>query len=254
MTGIALILSINYISHDSKVSKKIIYAGYLIFSLYCVWLSNCSNAYLGLIVVICAYLLLKVVHIIDKKQLVVICLICCCLVTGILYGFLSSQQENAEFTDFETQLNTYSSSRYAIWKDSYYSHKENMLFGVGNIKLEKQERYQYMLDKGIDEGYDINSSMEQMAGTHNGYVGMISCTGILGLLFFVLGLWRKIIHAEILNDGFWYLAVIFILMLNLFECMFVLSFNFSCLMLFIVLALNNNCADHNKQPQSEVSK
>ncbi len=239
MTALAIILAINYISKDMSALKGFLAMIYFIFSLYCVEISNCSNAYVSLIAVACAYLVVKFVKYFTKKKLTVICLICCVLVTGVFYGIAAIHGEYDEYTTLEFKINDLSTERYAIWKDSYYSHQEEALLGCGNITLEKRDRYQYNLDKGIDRGFDINSSLIDYVGPHNGYIGMISCTGILGFIAFLGLLIKRILNSRSLDKPYWYLAIIFILVINLFECMMPVSKNFITLYMFLILAMDD---------------
>lgn len=241
MTGIALLISLAY--WDSKKPKafKASYIIYFIFSLYCISYSNCSSADVALICVVIAIIIEKLTCL-NKKHLILICLSGAILATTGIYSFAAYNDEFST-TDFENDLNMYSTQRYTIWKDSYYCHKDELLFGCGNITLEKRDRYQYKLDKGETLNRDINGSLIDFVGPHNGYIGMISCTGLIGFLAFALAFIKKISVSKLLNDSCWYLVIIFILVINLFECMMPISKNFCSLYMFLILAMGDDNED-----------
>lgn len=238
MTGIALLISISYFSINLSKKKKIAYIIYFIFSLYCILYSNCSNAHVALIAVVLAVIIVKNSNIITKKRMVVICFAFVIAATGSIYVFSAIHEEFGEYSELENIVNDLSTQRYTIWKDSFYCHKDELLFGSGNITLEKRDRYMYIVEKGTDYGMDVNGSLIDFSGPHNGYIGMISCTGIVGFVAFVLVVLKKIKESMYLNSRSWYLAAIFILFINLFECMMPISKNFCCLYLFIILTMN----------------
>lgn len=238
-TGLAIIIALNYIPKCKDNKKKILLGLYFAFSIYCVWLSNCSNAYVALMTVAIAAIIVKKTSFFTKKSLTITCLICCVLATSCAYFIAAINDDSVGFTDFETKLDTLSTNRYAIWKDSYYSHQDEALLGCGNLTLEKRDRYQYNLDKGIDLGLDVNSSLVDYVGPHNGYVGMLSCTGILGFIAYLAVVIKKILDSKSLNKGYWYLAIIFILMINLFECMVIINKNALCMYMFLILAMDD---------------
>lgn len=239
MTGIAFLLSISYFSKAWSGKRKICYAFYCMFSLYCVVLSNCSSSHAGLFLVAGIFLIVKKFRIIDVKKILILATLGALLITGMVYGFVHIHGNSVEYTLFEKQLDAVSSSRYTIWKDSYYSHQEELILGCGNITLEKRDRYQYNLDKGNDLGLDIDSSLIDYVGPHNGYIGTISCAGLLGFAAFIALLLKKINDSKSLNQGYWYLAIIFILVINLFECMMPISKNFVTLYMFLILAMDD---------------
>lgn len=84
-------------------------------------------------------------------------------------------------------------------------------------------------------------------GIHNGYLGMISATGITGFLLFVSILIQKILRAGLLNNEKWYLLLVFIFTINCFESLFIIGRFFQCFCMFLILETdvdveeNNNC-------------
>ncbi len=238
MTGMAMLITLNYLSRNMSSGKKITLGLYYAFSAYCILISDCSSVMVGLAAVIGAAVLVKVIKPISKKRIIFICLACCIAVTGGAYGYISTYEEY-RLTYTEYDIDKFTSHRYVIWKDCYHSHQEELLLGCGNVTLEKRDRYQYNLDKGVDYGYDINGSLIDFYGPHNGYIGMLSCAGIIGSLFFLLAFIKKILECKALNKKSWYLMAVFLLVINLFECMIIVSKNFCCLYLFLILAMDD---------------
>lgn len=239
MTGIALLIAATYLSKNMSLMKKIAAGVYFIFSLYCVWLSNSSASQVAMMAALCAFALVKYVKIFTPKRITVICLACSIVATGLIYGFIAFQNEDYN-TPAEDKLNQLSTQRYAIWKDSFYSHKEELMLGCGNITLEKRDRYQYNLDRGIDWGLDVKGSLVDYVGPHNGYIGTLSCTGILGSIAFLLAFLKKIKDSSLLGEKHrFYLPMVFIFVVNLFECMIIVNKNFYSLYLFLILAMDD---------------
>lgn len=235
-TGLAMICALNYVNHDNKI-KMIIY---YLFSLYCVLYSNCSSAQLALIIVLIVFFIVKIYKKISKKRVVLVFLICCALSSFMIFSIAEYHEEQGVFTEFEAKIESVSSQRYSLWKDCYYSHKEEMLFGCGNLVLEKKDRYQYLLEKGIDSGIDIESSIAKFPGPHNGYIGIISCTGIIGFISYIFAVSKKIIDSRSLGHKYWYLAIIFILIINIFECMVIINKNAICMYMFLIIAMQED--------------
>lgn len=239
MTGMAVLITLNYLSKNMSAGKKIAFVLYYIFSAYCIIFSDCASVLVGLVGATGAFILVKLIKSVNRKKIIFICLACCIAVTAGAYAYISTYEEY-RITYTEYAIDQATSHRYGIWKDCYHSHQEEMLLGCGNITLEKRDRYQYNLDKGIDYGYDINESLIDFYGPHNGYIGMLSCAGILGSLMFLLTFIKKIADCKMLNKKSWYLLVVFLLVINLFECMIIISKNFCCLYLFLILAMDDN--------------
>lgn len=252
VTGLTLLLSLVYYPKDKRFLAKLGYLLFFGFSLYCIWYSNCSSSHVGLIIVLITAVIVNKTHFVTQTRVVVACLLCCVLATACIIGFINSNNnEFGQYSLLEERIDYYSSQRYTIWKDCYYSHQDEAWLGCGNITLEKRDRYQYNLDKGIDLGLDIRGSLIEYVGPHNGYIGMISCTGILGFIAFILLLLKKIVDAKALKTRHWYLAVIFILIINLFECMMPISKNFCSLYMFIILAMGDDNNEKNLPLESE---
>lgn len=239
MTGLAILLAISYLHKELSSGKRICMAIYFVFSLYCVLYSKCSNAHIALLAAAMAFIIVCKFKLFTPKRIIITCLACCILATGCMYYIAGSNSPNEPYTAFEEKLNSLSTNRYTIWKDSYYSHQEELLLGCGNMTLEKRDRYQYNLDKGNDLGFDINGSLIEFVGPHNGYIGTISCAGLLGFAAFVALLLKKINDSKSLEQRYWYLAVVFILVVNLFECMMPISKNFVTLFMFLILAMDD---------------
>lgn len=245
MTGLALIISLNYFYKGMDRRKKIVYAVYVIFSLYCILVSNCSSAIVGLAACAFVVYLVKKFKCFTRKTVIIWCAILAVLASSSVLVYISMQNELGAYTEEEGKMSRLTTGRYAIWKDCYYGHNDvdKLLLGCGNITLEKQERYEYMLTKGPDYGYDKDGSLSELVGTHNGYIGMLYCTGIFSALLFMCILFKRIRTSNILNKKYWYLAIIFVVVINLVESMIILSKNFPCLYMFLILAMDDEKTD-----------
>ena len=142
----------------------------------------------------------------------------------------------------ETTINDVSSNRYAIWKSCIIEQENHFWFGAGNLAMEQDNRTELF---GFDGRYTPEIIRGVHYGPHSGYIGMISGTGWLGFALFIMILIQRIRSAEILKEGNWYLAIIFILAINLFESLFILNRFFTCFYMFMILEMQNSIEDAN---------
>ena len=153
------------------------------------------------------------------------------------------------YEPFEQSLDSMSSGRYRIWKEAIMVQGENPLFGVGNLKTEREERMELVHEmnadsiretgKGIPEGYLSVCGM----GIHNGYMGLISATGILGFILFISILIRTILRSGSLSKDKWYLLLVFIFTINCFESLFIIGRFYGVFLMFLVLETDMNNMD-----------
>src|SRR5699024_496729 len=90
-----------------------------------------------------------------------------------MIGYYESEQA-LSYERVEDKLSSLSSSRYIIWKESFLIQQDSLLFGKGNLKLEKEARKEL-----VDKVKPMESTRFYAAtelGPHNGYIGMISGT------------------------------------------------------------------------------
>lgn len=247
MTALAIIIAFNLISKNDTKARKLVIVVYMLFSLYCVNLSECRSAMLSLFACAVAWAIV----VISKKKITGRMLVICAfavalLATGGIYGFMANNADTGlyKFTESETAFEKASTNRYWIWKSGYFAHQDNKLLGVGSPKNEIDDRNEFVYQNLIDIEYGVSSYKETDLGTHNGYLAMIYCTGMLGFILFMAALLQKILEAKSMKCGGWYLAVIFFMSVNMFETMTIVSRFFVCLMTFIILAMDNNDEEH----------
>lgn len=247
MTALAIIIAFNLISKNDTKARKLVIVVYMLFSLYCVNLSECRSAMLSLFACAVAWAIV----VISKKKITGRMLVICAfavalLATGGIYGFMHVNESEGlySYTETETSLQDISSSRYYIWKSGYYAHQDNRMLGTGSLNLEMNDRNSYIYQYYVDNGYDVETFAKTDLGPHNGYLAMIYCTGMLGFILFMAALLQKILEAKSMKCGGWYLAVIFFMSVNMFETMTIVSRFFVCLMTFIILAMDNNDEEH----------
>ena len=149
-----------------------------------------------------------------------------------MIGYYESEQA-LSYERVEDKLSSLSSSRYIIWKESFLIQQDSLLFGKGNLKLEKEARKEL-----VDKVKPMESTRFYAAtelGPHNGYIGMISGTGWLGFLVFIAILIQRIRRSKSLESGNWYLLLIFFFAINCFESLFILNRFFICFYMFLIL-------------------
>lgn len=238
MTGLALIIFFTYIKKKTSIKMAILQSMYIVFSVFCIWYSDAKSAIVGLLAALFALIALKLIKLLTPRKIVLVCLTGCVITMAVITGFISMQGES--FTENECKLNRVTTGRYSIWKDCVNAHADNLVLGCGNISLEKQDRAEYNYEKGVyNEGLELVDVKEYL-GTHNGYYGMLYCTGILGALAFLALLIKRTREANSLKIGSrYYMSIIYILVINLVECFMVVGKNYCIFMLFLILAMNS---------------
>lgn len=233
MCAFAVILAVIY--YDKNIFNKKIILIYGIYNLIAMILFGCRSANLGLIAAILALLLVSKIRFITGKKIVVASLICAVLsLAPIYYCIFNLNDYNAyELTDEENIIDDISTGRYLIWKQCAMTQTSNALFGLGSLKLEQEARKELIAD--IDQDYYWKMVKSTEFGPHNGYIGMISGTGILGFTLFILTLLQMIKRCRNLDYGRWYMLLVFIFMINCFESLFILNRFFSCFFMFMIL-------------------
>ena len=170
-----------------------------------------------------------------RKETLIAGVLVMCIATLLPVYLVVNHSQNIGtlyYTDLEHKMDKISSGRYLIWKECIINQNNSLIFGEGNLKLEQEERIQYINDhEDIYWGYVSSSQL----GPHNGYIGMISATGWAGFGLFIAILLQRIKRAKHLEKGRWYLMLIFIFVINCFESLFVLNRFFTCFYMFLIL-------------------
>lgn len=258
MAGFAAVMAIMCYKKDIMNDRfLIIYGAYNVVALL---LFGCRSAYVGLILVVCVLLFSKIFPKIKGRTIAMVISVLMVLTLLPIYGSIIAQAQPEIFTmtSMEKSIDDVSSGRYVIWKQCYHVHRDDFLLGNGSLKLEQEARQQFMAETDIREGADLNVHWDfveaKELGPHNGYVAMLSCTGLLGMLLFFAVVLHRMKRSKSLDSGKWYLMLVFIFAANCFENLFVLNRFFICFYMFLLLAIDFNCADRKGQPSLEGNK
>lgn len=128
-----------------------------------------------------------------------------------------------------------------------YSSKKNSLISTYEVRKLSQRLNEKNLNHEYKEAKNTKKIFRKQIenlDTHNGYLSVLFCSGIIGFVFFLILLSKKIIDSKILLEPRWSIPVIYILFLNMFESTFVFDRYFLCTFLFIILSMDcEKCKD-----------
>lgn len=236
ITALTIVLAFALIEKNNRKSINIAIVCYIVFSLYCVWLSTCRSALIALIICGLVYMISKLLKRVSTKHILTCCLIGIVFAMSLISGIIISNTDTGmtKFSEMEQQLDSISTKRYTIWKECYYANKKDLILGQGSVSRELALRNEFFSEEFEEEYDSINLR------AHNGYIGHLTITGILGLLLFLTLLLQRIYRSAYMDKGNWYLVVLLILIINIFECMFTLGINILCLYMFTVLSMVGN--------------
>ena len=238
IAGIAIVFVAIMYSKKLYNSKIIIVFG--IYNLFCLIFFGARSSEVGLVAVAFLFLLKKMMPKIESRKLTIIALLFMILTLIPLYMFIgyNVSKNPVSYTKIEDKVNSISSERYLIWKESYITQQDDLFFGKGSIKLDQQARkdfietYEYGFKSGeIDYRYYMVSGF----APHNGYIGMISATGWIGFILFIAILIQRIWRSRNMKSGNWYLMLIYVFTINCFECWFILTRFMACFYMFLIL-------------------
>lgn len=234
IAGIAIVISV--IIYNKKVYNDKLVIAFGVYNLFCLIFFGARSAEAGMIAVAFFFALKKCISKIDIKKLTITALIVIVLILIPLYGFIGYNESNAHmsYTVMEDKLNSASSERYLIWKESYITQQDDFMFGKGSINLDKQARWD-LVTKYDSSQIEYRYFMAAELGPHNGYIGMISVTGWLGFILFVAILIQRIWRSRNMKSGNWYLMLIYVFTINCFECWFILTRFMACFFMFLIL-------------------
>lgn len=230
----------------SKIIIPIIIS--LVLNIVFMFMAQSRSAEVGLIAAAVFFIVMLFIKKPIKRQSVFLVLCGCIVFVFCVYGFtnIKISEDPYNLDTIETTINDVSSNRYVIWKECVTEQKNHLMFGAGNLAIEQDNRNAIFNDSAYNYHYREGSAL----GPHSGYIGMISGAGWLGFALFVMILFQRIRRAEILKEGNWYLAIIFILAINLFESLFVLNRFFTCFYMFMILEMQNSIEDANDNDKS----
>lgn len=244
----AILIAINlWYDRQKPLSAQKKFIIYTVFSIICVVISECRSAEVGLVLICVIYMADRFVHKINGKKVTIAALLLAVLGTLAGYGFMNSNYDTSIYgmTATEEKIDQMSTGRYFIWKSGYFAHYDDKLLGVGSLKREIELRDTEIFKQYLDAGYAEEKYQHTDLGPHNGYYSMIWCTGFIGFILFAIILLQKIRRSRALNSGNWYLAIIFVLTINLFESAFIVNRFFLAIYMFLILAMNEDDVEGN---------
>ena len=234
MAGFSIVLSIAIYKKNLLPGKFVIAFG--LYNVVALVSFGARSADIGIIVVL-LFVGIKYISKSENLKRFTIFALCLMILTLIpIYGMIGYYESKAtlSYESLEERINTLSSTRYSIWKESFIIQQDDLLFGKGNLKLEQDARKELMA--GFEQGtVDYRYFTTTELGPHNGYIGMISGTGWLGFLVFIAILIQRIRRSKSLESGNWYLLLIFFFAINCFESLFILNRFFICFYMFLIL-------------------
>ena len=234
MAGFSIVLSIAIYKKNILPGKFVIAFG--LYNVVALVFFGARSADIGVLTVL---IFIGIKHISRSGKLKRFTIVALCLMVLTLipiYGMIGhyESKETLSYEPLEDRVNTLSSTRYSIWKESFIIQQDDLLFGKGNLKLEQEARKELMA--GVEPGAaDYRYFTTTELGPHNGYIGMISGTGWLGFLVFIAILIQRIRRSKSLESGNWYLLLIFFFAINCFESLFILNRFFICFYMFLIL-------------------
>lgn len=234
MAGFSIVLSIAIYKKNLLPGKFVIAFG--LYNVVALVSFGARSADIGVIVVLLFVGIKYISKSGDLKRFTIIVLCLMALTLIPIYGMIGYYESKAtlSYESLEERINTLSSTRYSIWKESFIIQQDDLLFGKGNLKLEQEARKELMA--GVEQGtVDYRYFTTTELGPHNGYIGMISGTGWLGFLVFIAILIQRIRRSKSLESGNWYLLLIFFFAVNCFESLFILNRFFICFYMFLIL-------------------
>lgn len=256
MSAFALIFLYSFYEKERVKKRKIIIGLLIIYQLLFLYFQHCRSAEVAILVVIGIVIFRKIFKTISTKKIVAtICVLCMLCIAGIYALEIHSINDNPYvLSESEEVLNDLLSNRISIWKGCIIEQKSHPLLGAGSLALEQDNRKAILIDLDIDQRYGWRMCQSSKLGPHNGYIGMISATGWLGFLAFMAALYSKIKKSKLIEEGNWYLLIIFTLIVNLFESLFILNRFFLCFYMFMILEADNDKEEGFLTDDMEVSK
>ena len=233
MAGFSIVLSITIYKKNILPEKFVIAFG--LYNVVALVFFGARSADIGILAVL-IFIGIKYISRSENFKKYTIIALCLMVLTLIpIYGMIGyyESEQALSYERVEDKLSSLSSSRYIIWKESFLIQQDSLLFGKGNLKLEKEARKEL-----VDKVKPMESTRFYAAtelGPHNGYIGMISGTGWLGFLVFIAILIQRIRRSKSLESGNWYLLLIFFFAINCFESLFILNRFFICFYMFLIL-------------------
>ena len=218
---------------------------------YSVFLSGSRTSIVALVAsLILCFIRIKSKSFNPVKVTVGVLVIMVCI-TAALLAFIKTHEDTGfhldnygEMSEFENKLDAISTYRYSIWKSSVAAvdcaedSNAYLLLGAGTLNRERKARNLasvklYEKIHGSADGYEPR----HFTHTHNGYIAMLFCTGIPAAILYGLYTIKRIQRSTLIKTGLWFSIIVFLLLINAFECSTVLSRSFPIYMSALILAV-----------------
>lgn len=236
ITGFCMLLVCAYLLEEreknlSKTAKAALFI-YFSFSFGCMIVSSSRTAIVALILALIIQGINAATFRIKPYRVAMACFIIMIAMNCGILRFIHTHIDTGmsfpnnighSYTETEEKINSLLSQRYSIWKNGYYAFRlyDYELLGIGNLGTEEDARYAaaeeyFMNTKGVYVPLNYHHP-------HNGYFAMLFCTGILGTVLYGTFLLLKIRRATLLQSGWWYTCLIYVLFINNLECITILQ-------------------------------
>lgn len=247
MTAFAMISMFIILPKDLLRVHKILAGIYFGFSLVILINSHCRSAELAVFIAVLSYIIVKYIKILNAKKLTLCLLVLSVFATGAIYGYMHAHSQSGvavgwmhSFDENEYKLNLKSSGRYNIWKTGMLASEGKKLFGSGSLTGEMADRNAYAKEFWSEKYSDQLEFEPTVLGPHSGYFGMLFTTGFAGFFIYISLLFYMISKSKLMDKDNWYLAMIFIIIVNHLECFFIVSRFFICLMMLLILSARDD--------------
>lgn len=260
MAGFAVVMAIMCYKKGIFSDKFLIIYG--LYNVIALLLFGCRSSDVGLIIVIGVLIIRKVFPKLKGRTIAVSVSIIMIMTLIPIYGMIIANVETGIFTMTSTEqtIDSVSSGRYVIWKQCYLVHKDDLLLGNGSLKAEQEARQQFMAETELTEAMNVDPNVHwdfrvaSELGPHNGYIGMIATTGILGALLFFALILQRMRKSKSLDSGKWYLMLVFVFTANCFESLFIVNRFFTCFYMLLLLTIDFNDDGSEDVPSLEETK
>ena len=243
MAGAAIVICCALVMNEGLKKKTILMAApVILLNLLMLFIhTGCRSAQTGLVIVALVYAFVRLFRRADSVKHIVGAVLLVCFLALIPLTFLvhwkNNNQNIADVSQLEWDLEAISSERYAIWKTTILSMEGHELFGFGNISTAWDKRKEVIENSPPEWTSEVYYHSAVHKRQHNGYLAVVNEAGIVGAVLLLLLLLSRIRKLKgSFRDGQWEkLLLIYIFWINLFEAKFVLHIFFTGYLMMILL-------------------
>lgn len=266
LTGLSLVFGHLFVKERDKWWLYVLYILYAIVAVTYLLLIECRSAQMGIFVAFVAYLFVKLTKNIKPRDCVIGFFFLSFVYVLVMFCTAYANPAN-KLTPFEQRWNKVSTNRYTLSKYAIKSMDGKWLTGVGAANYVSSNRWEWI--KSHKEESGINTKLITKGRTeslsqrfcHNMYLDYLISNGILCFILFILIMIKKISRISPHGMRKYYLSLIYIMAIGLFENLLLNKYfyMFFCLMLVIAFAQNDkdsvvSVIDTNKDINSELKE